>query len=141
MLYFTGITNNLENIVMSMHLMGPHMTTTQYNRKKKATKSKRLLKAQADHEAWLENMGVGKTKLPVNKQGKRVGLYDIPDYREHQSTAALSNQVAANGVAKEQQQYTGNEIAGIVVTHKSNLMPVRRDNKQAAHDAAAMRRN
>lgn len=126
---------------MSMHLVGPYMTTTQYNRKKKATKNKRLIKAQEEHDAWLQRMGVGKTTLPTNKQGKRVGLYDIPDYREHQSTAALGNKVAANGAAKEQQRYTGTEIAGIVVTHKSNLMPVRKDNKQAAKDAAAMRRN
>jgi len=28
-----------------------------------------------------------------------------------------------------------------VVTHKSNLMPVRKDNKQAFVDAAQMRRN
>ena len=37
-------------------------------------------------------------------------------------------------------KYTGDEIAGIVVTHKSNLMPIRKDNKQAAVDAASMRR-
>jgi len=51
-----------------------------------------------------------------------------------------SDRIAGNGLAKERKQYTGTEIAGIVTTHKSNLMPVRRDNKQAAIDAASMRR-
>ena len=48
--------------------------------------------------------------------------------------------MSSNGTKKEAVKYTGNEIAGIVVTHKSNLMPVRKDNKQAAVDAANMRR-
>jgi hypothetical protein len=51
-----------------------------------------------------------------------------------------SDRIAGNGLAKERSRYTGDEIAGIVVTHKSNLMPVRKDNKQAAIDAASMRR-
>lgn len=122
-----------------MHLVGPHITTTKYNRKQKASKSKRLAQAKADHEAWLESMGVGKTKLPTNKKGERVGIYDIPDYNT--GPRMTSDRVAGHGAAKERIQYTGDEIAGIVVTHKSNLMPVRKDNKQAAIDAATMRRN
>lgn len=127
---------------MSMHLVGPYMTTTSYNSKRKKSKNKRLAKAQADHEAWLESMGVGKNKDALyDKWGKRIGLNEIPNYKEHQATAQLSNRVAANGTAKEKSKYTGTEIAGYVVTHKSNLMPIRRDNLQAAVDAAAMRRN
>ena len=52
-----------------------------------------------------------------------------------------SDRVAGHGAAKERIQYTGDEIAGIVTTHKSNLMPVRKDNKKAIVDAAQMRRN
>jgi len=51
-----------------------------------------------------------------------------------------SDTICSNGSKKETQTYTGNEIAGIVVTHKSNLMPIRKDNKDAAIDAANMRR-
>ena len=65
---------------MSMHLVGPYMTTTKYNRKQKASKNKRLAQAKAEHEAWLQSMGVGKTKLPTNAKGERVGIYSIPDY-------------------------------------------------------------
>lgn len=117
------------------------MTTTN-TRKRRVKKSARQLKAEKEHEAWLERMGVGKYTADLyDKWGNRKGLNNIPDYREHQATAQLSNRVAANGTARDRVQYTGTEIAGIVTTHKSNLMPVRRDNKQAAIDAATMRRN
>lgn len=124
-----------------MHLLGPAYSTTNTRKRKAKNKTKKLLAAEAEHEKFLQKMGVGKSKhMLYDKWGKRVGVNEIPDYREHQSTATLSNRVAANGVAREQQKYTGDEIAGIVVTHKSNLMPVRKDNKQAAKDAASMRR-
>lgn len=116
--------------------------STNNTRKRRVKKSARLLQAEQEHEAWLKSMGVGKhTAALYDKWGKRIGLNSIPDYSEHQATAQLSNRVAANGTAREQQKYTGTEIAGIVTTHKSNLMPVRKDNKQAAIDAASMRRN
>ena len=127
---------------MSMHLVGPYMTTTKYNRKKKASNNKRLQKAQAEHEAWLESMGVGKRQLDAklyDQYGKRKSVNELPDYNT--GPRMTSDRVAGHGAAKERVQYTGNEIAGIVVTHKSNLMPVRKDNKQAAIDAATMRRN
>ena len=75
-------------------------------------------------------MGVGKTKARNTNS--------IPDYNT--GPRMTSDKVAGHGVAKERKIYTGNEIAGIVVTHKSNLMPIRKDNKQAAIDAANMRR-
>ena len=127
---------------MSMHLVGPYMTTTKYNRKKKASNNKRLQKAQAEHEAWLESMGVGKRQLDAklyDQYGKRKSVNELPDYNT--GPRMTSDRVAGHGAAKERVQYTGDEIAGIVVTHKSNLMPVRKDNKQAAIDAATMRRN
>jgi len=124
-----------------MSLVGPYLTTTKYNRKQKSSKSKRLAKAQAEHNAWLESMGVGKKqleeKLYVN--GKRISVNNIPDYNT--GPRMTSDRVAGHGAAKERIQYTGDEIAGIVTTHKSNLMPVRKDNKKAIVDAAQMRRN
>ena len=66
------------------------------------------------------------------------------DYRHERhvfstNRSMLSNKIE-NGTLKETNKYTGDEIAGIVVTHKSNLMPIRKDNKNAAIDAANMRR-
>lgn len=116
---------------MSMHLVGPYMTTTKYNRKQKPSKNKRLAAKQVEHEAWLAKMGVGKTKAQHSNE--------IPDYST--GPRMTSDRIAGNGTAKERMQYTGDEIAGIVTTHKSNLMPVRKDNKKAFVDAAQMRRN
>lgn len=128
---------------MSMHLVGPYLTTTQYSRKKKQTTNKRELEAKARHEQWLKKQGLDDKsladKLPKDKKGKRKGIYEIPNYRV-ESAVKLSNTVASNGSKKEEKVYTGDQIVGISVMHKSNLVPVRKDNKEAAIDIARMRR-
>lgn len=126
-----------------MHLMSHAYSTINTRKRKSKNKTKRLIAAEAEHEKFLQKMGVSDSQLKeklYDKYGKRKHYGQIPDYSEHQATATLSNRVAANGAAKERNIYTGDEIAGIVVTHKSNLMPIRKDNKQAAKDAASMRR-
>jgi hypothetical protein len=124
---------------MTMSMVGPYLTTTKYNRKQKASKSKRLAQAQSEHEAWLKSMGVGKTQLPTNKKGERMGLNEIPNYKT--GPRMTSDRVAGNGAARESNRYTGTEIMGITLNHKSNYEPVRRDNRQAAIDSAQMRRS
>lgn len=82
---------------MSMHLVGPYMTTTKYNGKgRKAPNTERERKAKAEHDAWLRKRGLhpdqkalrdakAKGAKPVNK---------IPDYREgSRATVPLSNAV------------------------------------------------
>lgn len=113
---------------MSMHMI--RGVQVHGNSKKRKNKSKRLLAAEAEHEAFLARVGyTGK---------KSEHRYELPNYNT--GPRMTSDIVAGNGVAKERKVYTGNEIAGIVTTHKSNLMPIRKDNKQAAVDAASMRR-
>lgn len=116
------------------------MTTTN-TRKRRAKKSARLLKAEQEHEAWLESMGVGKNRDALyDKYGKRKGLASIPDYKEHQGHAiALSNSISGSAAQKDRQQYTGDYIIGIATTHKSNLMPV--TSRKQAVEASTMRRN
>lgn len=94
--------------------------------------NKRLKTAKEKHDKWLASMGfTGKPKKPK-------GIYDIPDYKTKRVT---SDQIPGNGNAMKRNVYTGNEIAGIATTHKSNLVPIRKDNLQAAKDVANMRRN
>jgi hypothetical protein len=112
------------------------MTTTKYNRKKKASNNKRLQKAQAEHEAWLESMGVGKTTLPTNKKGERVGIYSIPDYSTKRVT---SDRIPGNGTSKDRKVYTGTYIIGAATMHKSNCIPI--TNKEQAIEVSQMRRN
>lgn len=127
---------------MSMHLVGPYMTTTKYNRKKKTSKNKRLQKAQAEHDAWLESMGVGKKqleeKLYVN--GKRISVNSIPDYNT--GPRVTSDRIAGHGPAKERLIYSGErKLLGVATMHKSNMVPIFADKKDDAKDIAEMRRN
>ena len=117
---------------MTMQLVGPYMTTTRYNRKQKQSKSKKLQKAQAEHEQWLAKMGVGKTKAQHTNE--------IPDYKTN-DTVKLSNKVAGHGSAKERNVYSGErQLLGIATMHKSNMVPIFADKKDDAKDIASMRR-
>ena len=97
-------------------------------RKKRAS----LIEAEAQMERLLKRVGYKGTG------GKAI--HSIPDYRVKSNLPKTSDVVCANGSKGNRPRYTGDEILGIVTTHKSNLMPIRKDNKQAAIDAASMRR-
>jgi hypothetical protein len=102
-------------------------------RTRKKNKSKALIEAEKSMDLLLTRVGY---------TGKLAASYsnEMPDYRtdNHKHT---SNKIPTHGPQKESMRYTGDEIAGIVTTHKSNLMPIRKDNMQAAVDAATMRRS
>jgi len=114
---------------MTMHLV---RGMSSLNTKRRKTNRKPGWQAtQLRHEEFLKSMGVtGK------KSDYRIERPDLST-----GPRMTSDQIPGNGTKKDQAKYTGDEIAGIVTTHKSNLMPIRRDNKQAAKDAATMRRN
>jgi len=122
---------------MTMHLLGPWMTTTKYNSKKnKRTPSERELQSRAEHDKWLKKMGAHpsqRTKANTNAGNK------IPNYREHQGTAQCSNNIIGSTAKKPEQQYTGDQLAGIGMLHKSNMVPVRKDSNDAK-EIARMRR-
>jgi hypothetical protein len=99
------------------------MTSLNTKKQKSKKKTAKQIAAEAEHEA--------------NAKGERVGINAIPNYKVVRVTSDI---IPAHGSAKERSQYTGTEIAGIVTTHKSNAQPIRKDNKQAAVDAANMRR-
>jgi hypothetical protein len=97
------------------------------------TKAERKIAQQKETEQFLARMGYKGT-------GPKTSVHEIPDYRTS-NYQITSNAIPGNGAKKDCKQYTGKEISGIVTTHKSNLMPIRKDNPQAAIDAAQMRRN
>ena len=115
---------------MTMHLVrGMSSLNT---KKRKVNKKSGWKNTLQEHDEFLKRMGV---------TGKKSGYRsEIPNYRENSPRISTSDTICSNGTRKESTKYTGDEIAGIVVTHKSNLMPIRKDNKQAAVDAASMRR-
>ena len=116
---------------MTMHLVrGMSSLSTKKRKAKKKTKA--IIAEEKKMEALLKRVGY--------KGGDNDYRYELPNLRSEPFSIPTSNNVIGNGFAKERSVYTGTEIAGIVTTHKSNLMPVRKDNKQAAVDAAQMRR-
>lgn len=96
-------------------------------------KRKSLIEAEQAMERLLKRVGY--------KGGKGQYRHDIPDYRIPSKLPSLSDTIPGKTPKRQENVYSGDEIMGIVVTHKSNLMPIRKDNKQAAIDASQMRRN
>lgn len=97
----------------------------------KKTKNKANAKAQAEHEEWLRKKGVD---LRPKKR------YTEPLKIEYKAKNVTSDKIPGNGSKRAANVYTGDEISGIATMHKSNAVPIRRDNKQAAIDVASMRR-
>ena len=128
---------------MSMHLLGPHMTTTKYNSKKsKRKKTAKLIKAEAEHEKFMRKMGVSQEQLEgklYDKYGKRKSVNERPDYNT--GPRMTSDIIAGHGAAKESMVYSGErKLLGIATMHKSNMVPIFADKKEDAKDIAAMRR-
>jgi hypothetical protein len=125
---------------MSMHLMGPYMTTTKYNSKKSnRKKTAKQLKAEAEHDKFLRKQGVHPDQLAAKK--KRQDLNSIPDYKANKPDVELSNKIAGHGPARESNTYSGErQLLGIATMHKSNMVPVFADRKEDAKDISSMRR-
>lgn len=122
---------------MSMHLVGPYMTTTRYSRKKsKKLPTEKQLQAQAAHDKYLRKLGY---VPPAERKGKTVSPYKAPNYKQHQGTAQCSNNIVGIAAKRKENVYTGDELAGIGMLHKSNMVPVRKDSNDAK-EIARMRR-
>jgi hypothetical protein len=101
-------------------------------KKIKDTKAERKIAREKEMELFLKRMGY--------KGGPKESIHKIPDYRTNNYNIT-SNQIPGNGAKIRQNIYSGDELLGLSTMHKSNTVPIRKDNKQAAIDAAQMRRN
>ena len=125
---------------MSMHLVGPYMTTTQYSRKKKKPNAKQA-RANAEHEKWLRKRGVHPEQLEAKKKkNANVSILSVPDYSSDRPTIPTSDVIPGGSTApKERLVYSGERrLLGVATMHKSNMVPVF-DSKDAK-DIAKMRR-
>jgi hypothetical protein len=127
---------------MTMHLVrGMSSLNTKKRKQKGRTQADR--DAQAAHDKWLRDRGVHpdqlKASLPHDAKGRRLGVYELPDYSTRQVTAPTSDRIAPVAGKRKENVYTGDEIAGIGLLHKSNLVPVRKDSNDAK-EIARMRR-
>lgn len=99
----------------------------------KKTKRKSLIEAELQMERLLARVG-------YTGKFKGASLNDIPDYRSALNLPKTSDTIG-NGPKHYKPSYTGDEILGVTLNHKSNYEPIRKDNKKAAVDSAQMRRS
>ena len=126
---------------MSMHLVGPYMTTTSYKKRKAKNKTKKMLEAEAKHEKWLRKMNAHPEQIARNKEkNANVSILSVPDYSSDRPTIPTSDVIPGGSTAqKERLVYSGERrLLGIATMHKSNMVPVF-DTKDAK-DIARMRR-
>ena len=126
---------------MSMHLVGPYMTTTSYKKRKAKKKTQKQIEAEAKHEKWLRKMNAHPEQIARNKEKNvNVSILSKPDYSSDRSTIPTSDVIPGGSTAqKERQVYSGERrLLGIATMHKSNMVPVF-DSKDAK-DIAKMRR-
>ena len=113
---------------MTMHLVRG-MTTLSSRKRKARTKTQAVLQAEAETAKLLKSLGYQK--------GSRWKA-DLPDYTVTETVPTSDLIMKVEGKRKAN-QYTGDELAGIGTLHKSNMVPVRKDSKDAI-DIANMRR-
>jgi hypothetical protein len=114
------------------------MTSLNQRKRKQQKKTQQQTAAEAEHELYLKRLGVGRTVLPADQKGRRVGLNSLPNLST--SPRVTSDTIPGNGTARQTNAYTGNELLGIATMHKSNAVPVRKDSKESAKDISSMRR-
>ena len=153
----TAILTTERQGFMTMHLVGPYLTTTNYGkRKSKKPTQKQLEKYILEMKAYNKRMRqihahdqqmtldeyidyVHGHYTPRKKEQKFEPYVEPRSYqRETQYIPSLGDGVG-NGLLKERPVYTGTLIKGIATMHKSNAVPVIDD--QQAKDIAQMRRN
>ena len=127
---------------MSMHLVGPYMTTTSYKKRKAKNKTKKMLEAEAKHDKWLRKMNAHPEQIAESKKkNANVSILSVPDYRSSGNSVPTSDVIPGGSTAPaERQVYSGERrLLGVAIMHKSNMVPVF-DSKDAK-DIARMRRN
>ena len=126
---------------MSMHLVGPYMTTTSYKKRKAKNKTKKMLEAEAKHNKWLRKMNAHPEQIAESKK-KNVGvsIRSVPDYRPSGNGIPTSDVIPGGSTAPQERLiYSGERrLLGVATMHKSNMVPVF-DTKDAK-DIARMRR-
>lgn len=130
---------------MTMHLEGPWLSTTGKRKGKvKFRNSAEARKARELDESWntlQKKWGVEQeTKKKQRAMTAPIWTQPAPTYRGANDPKPKSLNTWTTGAvsSKPSPQYTGDQVIGVTVLHKSCLQPV--FSKQDAVDAAKMRR-
>ena len=111
---------------MSMNLVGPYLTTTKYNPKKKKSNSKRLAEATAKHNDWLIKQGLAPDQVKQRKANIKNARIDIRPDLTTSNPYQLSNSVG-NGYKKgimENLHKEAPEIQKEIMLKASRCMPL-----------------
>ena len=124
---------------MTMHLVGPWMSTTGKRKgKKKWASADQKRKAQELTNSW-QNI-VDKHNILVKKAKALQETYRLsPVLPRTNDIPSKPDTVLGAVTVKQTQQYTGDKILGIGTMHKSNAVPIFSNDE--AKDISKMRRN
>ena len=86
---------------MSMHLVGPYMTTTRYSSKKRKSNSKKLVEATDKHNVWLAKQGLTSNQIQLKKAFVGNVRESVTDYNLDRNTIKLSNNLYVTGGFKK----------------------------------------
>jgi len=131
---------------MSMHLVGPYLTTTGKKKGKvKWASAEHKRKAEQAEQDWIELQK--KWQIDADQKRKTRGLsapslsssysLKIPEGRDTTSHIK-SVDTGGNATLKPAKVYTGTKVKGIATMHKSNAVPVFSD--EEAIEISKMRR-
>lgn len=133
---------------MTMHLMSPVFTTTGKKKgKQKFRNAEAAAKARQNSEAWQQLMEkydvkpARKVRQPVQQASKfNPVVSNGPVLDPKRSTSHIPSVDTGQGIApkRENKQYTGDAMLGIGVLHKSNSVPIFK--QEDAVDISKMRR-
>ena len=102
----------------------------QIMKNKVTSRSGKIAAEQAKIDALLKKVGY---------KGGGGSVHKVPDYETPvPNLAKCSNIVTYTPHSRVRKKYTGDEIIGIAVMHKSNAVPIR--SKKTAEEVAKMRR-
>ena len=126
---------------MTMHLVGPYLSTTGKRKGKQKFRSAAEAKRARELESYWNAL---KTKWGVPSKSKTKNtVVDLPTtaksyIRTTDRPNSLNSWNVGAVTSKQTQQYTGTNIVGIGTLHKSNAVPI--FSNQEAEDIAKMRR-
>ncbi len=123
-----------------MHLLPVYYSTTSTRKRKKSKKTKSLLKAELEHQKFLNKMK--SNNRAKNRGGSSVGRAPALQAGGHGFDSPPLHQPDTSGwspcIKSEPKVYSGTEVIGIAQMHKSNAVPITR--KKDAIAVANMRR-
>lgn len=128
---------------MTMHLAHPGLTFLGKRKgKQKFRNADQARKERELADLWdkkqKEWLTMSKPLSKSNSKPKTSLSPQIPSWRQEPRIPSLNTVVTGNATPKRTQTYTGNNVLGVTIVHKSCLQPV--FTKQEAIDAANMRR-